>query len=548
MKNVLFYQRPSFHEFRKDTQQSVTVYGAHVASSDLFTAFLQYGSYDSYWGLGDYADIQKSPVLPEFVNSKRLKIITLDNFSTLALANDEVIIHTYTPFLYAPTFLRAKFGRNFWPVTGVTYTISNYGILYEFFLNLTGDVHKNDCIVCISQAVQQALKAIFEMLSERLAKACNVDMRFKGQLNVIPLGVDCNRFQPRDKGKMREELAIPQDKVVFLYVGRFSMSDKMDLFPLLLAFAEFVHEGADKAMLVMAGDDTKSNLVPLLKVFAKSLGIGNTVKFLPNISSDIKPKLLAASDIFVSPSDNVQESFGLTLIEAMASGLPVIASDWDGYKDIVIHNETGFLVTTYWSSCVKIFNQFAPFDDSVNHWLLAQSACVDSHLLKEYMVLLYNEASLREELGKNARRRACELYSWQAVVRCYEALWEELLLCRQEGVEEQHNNNWLDLEPEYQNVFSHYPSRWVRAADQIRLTERGLKFLSGQLLLPLLAQGPHYSPDTCKKILRICKNRIKIGDVCNELATGSCTGTDVVFFHLMRAIKYGLLRLDDKGE
>ena len=53
-----------------------------------------------------------------------------------------------------------------------------------------------------------------------------------------------------------------------------------------------------------------------------------------------------AADVFVSPSDNIQETFGLAVLEAMASGLPVVASDWDGYRDLVEDGQTGLLVPT----------------------------------------------------------------------------------------------------------------------------------------------------------------------------------------------------------
>ena len=55
----------------------------------------------------------------------------------------------------------------------------------------------------------------------------------------------------------------------------------------------------------------------------------------------------AAADIFVSMADNHQETFGLTPVEAMACGLPVIASDWNGYRDTVRHGETGWLVPSH---------------------------------------------------------------------------------------------------------------------------------------------------------------------------------------------------------
>ena len=54
----------------------------------------------------------------------------------------------------------------------------------------------------------------------------------------------------------------------------------------------------------------------------------------------------ASADIFCSLSDNIQESFGLTPVEAMAAGLPCVVSDWDGYRDTVRHGEDGFRVDT----------------------------------------------------------------------------------------------------------------------------------------------------------------------------------------------------------
>ena len=55
----------------------------------------------------------------------------------------------------------------------------------------------------------------------------------------------------------------------------------------------------------------------------------------------------AASDLFVSLSDNLQETFGITPVEAMAAGLPVVVSDWDGYKDTVVEGVTGYRVPTW---------------------------------------------------------------------------------------------------------------------------------------------------------------------------------------------------------
>ena len=62
-------------------------------------------------------------------------------------------------------------------------------------------------------------------------------------------------------------------------------------------------------------------------------------------ASERRKKLaLAAADLFCSPADNLQETFGLSVLEAMASSLPVVASDWNGYRDLVLHGRTGWLV------------------------------------------------------------------------------------------------------------------------------------------------------------------------------------------------------------
>src|SRR3546814_10665560 len=69
--------------------------------------------------------------------------------------------------------------------------------------------------------------------------------------------------------------------------------------------------------------------------------------FLDGGDPELAESSWAAADVFVSLSDNIQESFGITPVEAMAVGLPCIVSDWDGYRDTVVDGETGILVPTW---------------------------------------------------------------------------------------------------------------------------------------------------------------------------------------------------------
>jgi glycosyltransferase involved in cell wall biosynthesis len=125
---------------------------------------------------------------------------------------------------------------------------------------------------------------------------------------------------------MRQRLGISAGTVL-LYFGRFSTATKADLLPLLLAFRELRRKGRD-VWLVLAGDDVRHNLTPGLRSAAASLEIDDRIRILPNPGIESKLQLYWAADIFVSLVDSIQETFGLTLLEAMAAGLPVVGSDW----------------------------------------------------------------------------------------------------------------------------------------------------------------------------------------------------------------------------
>jgi glycosyltransferase involved in cell wall biosynthesis len=71
------------------------------------------------------------------------------------------------------------------------------------------------------------------------------------------------------------------------------------------------------------------------------------VAFADGHDAEVRRDSWAAADIFISLADNIQETFGLTPIEAMASGLPVVVTDWDGYKDTVRDGIVGFRLATW---------------------------------------------------------------------------------------------------------------------------------------------------------------------------------------------------------
>ena len=159
----------------------------------------------------------------------------------------------------------------------------------------------------------------------------------------IPNGIETKRYARKDslRTSTRRHYGIEDSDRVIVVAGRFVRWKGFDVvleaFPMLLRKME----GSSKSTrlrLILAGDGEERHTLEEMAGDMKRMG---SVIF-PGFVPDIRP-VLWASDIFVLPSRE-PEPFGLILLEAMASGLPVIATDFGGPRDMIEHNESGWLV------------------------------------------------------------------------------------------------------------------------------------------------------------------------------------------------------------
>ncbi len=257
-----------------------------------------------------------------------------------------------------------------------------------------------------------------------------------------------------------------------------------------------------------------------------------------------------AADIFVSLADNIQETFGLTVTQAMACGLPTIVSDWDGYKETVVHGETGVRICTYWAECDQQISALGRQRDWLaDHLMLAQSVAVDMEDLLEALYFMATRPDLRHRLGEAGRRRAEKLYAWPVVIRQYRDLWDE---ChdRFEHLDLQAWTREEDegiLMPAYFQQFSHYASEIIAGDTQLTLMPEKLGVISrsgpadNSLLPPMMKTVLH--PAVFESLMSHLSDwPVAFGTLVDVTARETGHSQDQVARQIMWLIKYGAVK------
>ena len=163
-------------------------------------------------------------------------------------------------------------------------------------------------------------------------------------VTVIPCGVDMDRFRPQDKRRARADLSLPPMAPILLFVGRLQPSKGIDT--LLRAAADIRRDHPSVCVLVVGGglddqDEQETAELNRLQTLGDRLGLRN-VYYIKAQSQEKLARYYAAADVFVMPSH--YESFGMVVLEAMACGTPVVASEVGGLSSTVIHGDSGLLV------------------------------------------------------------------------------------------------------------------------------------------------------------------------------------------------------------
>ncbi|MBS7622728.1 glycosyltransferase family 4 protein [Candidatus Bathyarchaeota archaeon] len=216
--------------------------------------------------------------------------------------------------------------------------------------------------------------------------------KYRKKIHTIMNGVDCERFRPDIyAGDLKNELNLKDSKTV-LFVGALTRWHRYKgLDDLLLAFRSL--NRPDVRLLVVGGGDLKH----MYEQMAQNLRIRDRVVFTGEVPDTLLPKYYAISDVLALPSKDRSEGFGLTILEANASGIPAIASAVGGVPGILIDGENGVLVPPK-----------------------------DPKTLAEAIRRLVDDDDYRAALGRKARELALK-HDWRIVASDTERLYLEVI-------------------------------------------------------------------------------------------------------------------------
>ena len=460
-----------------------TIMGAKMFEWNLLSALLEYGTYDAYFapGVTDHGkdDLVEDGLTVDSV--KRLAPVPLGSPLPVSIS-DQVVLVTAGRQLDFLANLRQKLHRHDAPISGFVHSINSARVALALLQQCFVGLSESDLLLCSSRAGMKTIDVYIDEISRLLPPG----IHYPARRVLVPLGVNIPAVEQDARNTLRERLNLEVRDTIALYFGRLSQTSKCDLGPLLVALSQLLGRG-NNLHLIVAGDDTQTKEAQRLQALAKELGCRKNVTIWPNPAAGDKHMLYCGADIFVSPSDNIQETFGLTVAEAMAYGLPAVVSDWNGYRDIVRDGENGFLVPSIFPSHVESLRLCDCTTSMLEEDLLAQSTTIDVGILSERLEKLSVDLPLRRRLGQAARRYIETNCSWRVVIRRYEELWAESLRVAKTA----HANGKLSsqlLSSSLEKCFGHYASGKRDQESKCFITAEGRKWLKRPGRLYFLSQ------------------------------------------------------------
>lgn len=528
--------------------------GRPIANETFLKALLTYGSYDSYeFFCPDVNHLERF--------SQKIKDLIIDPHRltrvkpSLQIALSESIqsrkydifhLGDFTYFMPYLINIRNRYPQNPFPITGVTHSLDGVFMNLRYLELIIAGIASFDGIICTSTCAEKSVRKGLNRVAELMENSSKKDFKSDAKMKHIPLGIDDIFFDEINRRAARSYFSIPEDITVALSVGRLSLRKKNDWSPILEFLARSYSRGEFENLIFLIAGGAEESDISLLESLISNLGLEKRVMLLPNFNTEIKTKLYRAADFYVSIVDNFQETFGLNIIEAMASGLPVIASDFSGYRELVTHGKDGFLIPTMWSDELPEFlaENLGSLDPSMARLFLAQTVSIDLSALQKSIITLYRDTNLRKEMGLAAKENA-RSYRWEGIIKSYENFWSDLSKEAQRFTHAKAGKDSDLLAGGFQNTFSHYPSRIISKHDLVSLTDVGSSVIDGNFTLTKYSDiAACLFPELENLILNeLLKSDLSVETLKNHADDKLQATEGQTEFHILWLMKHGAIAL-----
>jgi glycosyltransferase involved in cell wall biosynthesis len=418
-------------------------FGKDVANLQMFQALGRYGGFEQLDVVAlqavDPAEV-RADMLGDTPSSLRCTVDSPLNQAAVAASG---ALLRGQPQLDELAWLRRRtVGDRAYSLLGLVHTIAPPAVRQTIAMSLVGPTQPWDAVICTSPSVQQALTRMFEEFGDHLGERMRGVRPPQPQLPLVPLGVDGERFaaladRPQARAGVRAELGLGEDDLMVLWVGRLSFFEKAFPQPMFKAVDAAARTTRAKVVFVMAGWFANGEADrERYEAAARAHAPGVEVRFVDGNDPEAVGRLWAGADVFLSLVDNVQETFGLTPLEAMAAGLPVVASDWDGYRYTIRDGVEGFLAPTLLApagglgAAMSLRHILEAESYQIYVGALAQHAAVHIGRAAEALGRLFADRELRRRMGQAGRERVRTSFDWKVVAPQVNALVDELAQIR----------------------------------------------------------------------------------------------------------------------
>jgi glycosyltransferase involved in cell wall biosynthesis len=417
-------------------ERPVALVGRQVAGCEFLDAYLSHGDFQELhavvWNQASANTLADRCKNHPRASLHKLLIASVDQF--LERSGPAAAPLLYTPCPPDPSFawLRYERGPTAFSLSGVTHTLSTAGVARVLCDLLTAPYEPYDALICTSAAVMKMVRSATTAYADYLDERFGCKLSLRPRLEQIPLGVNPERFRPAtatERAVQRARLNIRPDAVAVLFVGRFTPHAKAHPFAMFQGLARAARSTGQPVHIILSGwaahDDQRRIFLDGLNAFAP----GIPVSVVNGLDPDLRFDVWKAADVFTSLADSIQETFGLVVIEAMACGLPVVATDWDGYRDLVVDGTTGFLVPTCMvpgatvDTTMRLLLGVVDYDTFLGE--CNQAVAVDPDAAAMHYGRLLAEPALRQQMGWAGRQRVERNFTWERIVKAYERLWRE---------------------------------------------------------------------------------------------------------------------------